>query len=90
MSLLETGTRFKIVVCQRGFVYAGNVSFEGSYIVIDDAVNLRRWGTERGLGQLALEGLQPETKADRCGVIRVHELAVVCMMDCKEVINANT
>ena len=81
---------FKIVVCQRGFVYAGDVSFYGQYLVIQDAVNLRVWGTTKGLGELALNGATPETKADDCGTVRVHELAVVSMIDCKEVIRATS
>jgi len=79
---------YKIVVCQRGFVYAGNVELHGDYIVITDAVNLRVWGTTKGLGELALAGATPETKADACGAVRVHELAVVSMIDAKEVIGA--
>lgn len=81
---------FKIVVCQRGFVYAGDVQFVGQYIVITNAVNLRIWGTTKGLGQLALTGATGDTEADACGTVRVHELAVVSMIDCKERINATT
>tara|TARA_R110000824_G_scaffold69785_4_gene179594 strand:- start:29 stop:442 length:414 start_codon:yes stop_codon:yes gene_type:complete len=79
---------YKIVVCQRGFVYAGNVEFRGDYIIITDAVNLRVWGTTNGLGQLALFGATPETRADSCGTVRVHELAAVSVIDCKELIRA--
>ena len=79
----------KIVVCQRGFVYAGDVSREGDYIVVRDAVNIRRWGTNRGLGELARKGNQSDTKADDAGTVRVHELAVVAMIDCSERIHAS-
>lgn len=87
----DFGCKSKIVVCQRGFVYAGNVTKNGDYIVINDAVNIRRWGTSRGLGELAVKGNQPETKADACGTVRVHQLAVVAMIDCYGVsIHAST
>jgi hypothetical protein len=79
---------YKIVVCQRGFVYAGNVEFSGDYITITNAVNLRVWGTTKGLGELALNGATPETKADASGTVRVHKLAAVSMIDCTEVIRA--
>tara|TARA_R110002110_G_scaffold67445_1_gene183878 strand:- start:523 stop:849 length:327 start_codon:yes stop_codon:yes gene_type:complete len=79
---------YKIVVCQRGFVYAGDVTLSGQYLIIENAVNLRVWGTTKGLGELALTGATPETKADDCGTVRVHELAVVSMIDAKEVIGA--
>ena len=85
----DFGSVHKIVVCQRGFVYAGDVSQEGEYLVIRNAVNLRRWGTTQGLGELAEKGNRPETKADACGVVRVHQLAVVSMIDCKEAIRAS-
>ena len=78
----DFGSLHKIVVCQRGFVYAGEVAKHGDYIVITNAVNLRRWGTTKGLGQLAEHGSTPETKADHVGTVRVHELAVVSMIDC--------
>ncbi len=84
----EFGTVHKIVVCQRGFVYAGDVSQDGEYLTIENAVNVRRWGTTRGLGELAEKGNQPETKADPSGTVRVHRLAVVSMIDCKGKINA--
>ena len=84
------GSKWKIVVCQRGFVYAGLVTFAGEYLVIDDAVNIRRWGTTKGLGQLALSGPTSDTVLDQCGVVRVHKLAVVSTIDCEEAWNAST
>ena len=84
----DMGSVNKIVVCQRGFIYSGAVMFDGEYIVIRDAVNIRRWGTKNGLGQLALSGPTAETTADDCGTVRVHQLAVVAMIDCGERINA--
>ncbi len=84
----DSGSLHKIVVCQRGFVYAGDVELSGDYIVIRDAVNVRKWGTARGLGELAAKGTLPDTKADPCGVVRVHRLAVVSMLDCEARINA--
>jgi len=85
---VSVGSHYKIVVCQRGFVYAGEVVFRGAYVTIKDAVNLRVWGTTKGLGELALNGATDATKADACGTVRVHELAVVSMLDCTEVIRA--
>ena len=85
----DFGTTHKIVICQRGFIYAGDVVRDGDYLVIGHAVNIRRWGTNKGLGELAEKGNLPETKADACGVVRVHELAVVAMIDCKERIDAS-
>ena len=75
-------TRKQIVICQRGFVYVGDVAREGSDLVILNAKNIRKWGTTYGLGQLAMEGKTSETKLDLAGTVRVHELAVVARIDC--------
>ena len=80
----------KIVICQRGFIYAGDVSISGNYLTIANAVNIRRWGTATGLGELAEHGTRPESTIDEVGTVRVHELAVVAMIDCRERINATT
>jgi len=74
----------RIVVLDRGFVVVGNVTQDGPYIVIDDCSCIRRWGTTRGLGQLATGGPQPETKLDPQPRTRVHELQVVQQIDCEE------
>lgn len=60
---------FQIVVLDNGFVYVGHVMTDDKFVRISDAHNIRRWGTSCGLGQLALQGPQPETKLDRCGAI---------------------
>lgn len=64
---IENG--YCIAVLDRGFVYVGNVTTDSRFVRITDAQNIRRWGTSRGLGQLALEGPQAETKLDKCGDI---------------------
>lgn len=72
----------RIVIGQRGWVFVGTWSQEGAEIVLTDASVIRRWGTERGLGQLALEGIQPNTILDPTGTVRLHRLAVVGTLDC--------
>lgn len=78
------GKQKRIVVLDRGFIVVGNVGQEGAYIVIEDCACIRRWGTTRGLGQLASEGPGPETKLDPQPRTRVHELQVVQQIDCEE------
>ena len=70
-----------IVVCDRGFVLAGLVSLADSYWTIQNCVNLRRWGTTKGLGQLATSGPTDNTVMDPQPVTRVHELQVVQIID---------
>lgn len=74
----------KIVVLDRGYVVMGNVSFQDEYVVIDNCSCVRRWGTTKGLGQLASEGKQSETVLDAQPKTTVHKLQVVQMIDCEE------
>lgn len=63
---------FAIVVCDRGFIYVGDVESTDKKTVINRARNIRRWGTSWGLLQLAKEGPQSETKLDGDGTATIH------------------
>lgn len=78
-----TGDR-KIVVLDRGFVVVGRVKHDGCYVVIEDCQCVRRWGTTKGLGELAIRGPQANTKLDPQPRTTVHELQVVQIIDCEE------
>lgn len=70
-----------IVIAERGWIYAGRVHRDGDLTVITSCWNVRRWGTTKGLGELALNGPQSETILDWYGTVRVHVLAVVGALD---------
>lgn len=56
-----------IFVCDRGFVLVGDASAhptDWQRVIVNHCATVRQWGTTRGLGQLALEGPQPETILD--------------------------
>lgn len=72
---------YRIVVLQRGWVVVGNCSFDGPYLTITDASVIRRWGTSKGLGELAANGPLYETVLDYTGTVSVHELSVVMMIE---------
>lgn len=72
----------RIVILQRGFVYVGDVTRIGDTVRIENAANVRRWGTTAGLGQLAKDGPQKETVLDRSEPVECHVLAVVGMIEC--------
>lgn len=72
----------KIVLLQRGWVVIGRYSEEeNDMCVLNDAYVIRRWGTSGGLGQLALEGKQSETKLEKTGVVKFHKLTSVAMIE---------
>ena len=72
----------QIVISQRGWVFVGDVTRTENEVVIKKAAVVRRWGTTRGLGQLAQDGPTENTILDPCPPVRIHSLAVVATMDC--------
>lgn len=73
----------QIVIMDRGFVFVGDVSIDGEWVVISNAKNVRRWGTTKGLGQLAVEGPQPETKLDMGGTVKAPLRSLVGLIKCE-------
>ena len=59
----------QLAVLDRGFIYAGNVSVADGVVTIAQAQNVRRWGTSRGLGELAANGPLPDTVLDPAGTV---------------------
>lgn len=74
-------TSKQIVILQRGWVAIGDLSKNGEEFTLNNAQIIQRWGTTKGLGQLALEGPQRETKLMPAGTMRFHELTVIARMD---------
>jgi len=74
--------KIQILVLQRGWVVVGETKKEGSEVVVGKSSVIRRWGTTKGLGEIALGGPTADTVLDPAGTVRVHELAVVMTIDC--------
>ena len=74
-------TGFAIAVLDRGFVYVGKVDVDKNWCVSSNARNIRIWGTERGLGQLAVEGPTSKTKLDNVGTVRVPMKSLIHLID---------
>lgn len=54
-------SELRIIVWDRGFVSVGYFSLENGVVTVTQGSVVRRWGTLRGLGQLALKGPQKNT-----------------------------
>ncbi len=68
----------RIVVLQRGWVVVGDLDrSQAPQLMLENASVIRRWGTTKGLGELALNGPLKETVLDAAGTLEFHELAVV-------------
>jgi len=74
--------RLQIAVLDRGFVYVGECAIADGFVVISHANNVRRWGTNAGLGELAAKGPQPNTKFDPAGTVRAPLTALIHLIDC--------
>jgi hypothetical protein len=72
----------QIAVLDRGFVYVGRCSVHDGVLVISNAQCIRRWGTTKGLGELAHGGPLDQTKLDPAGTIRAPLSAVIHLIDC--------
>ena len=76
-----TGTA--IVVLDRGFVYVGKVTVDGDWCCIENAKNIRVWGTTKGLGEL-VNGPLSKTVLDAVGNVRAPIRAVISIIDAKD------
>ena len=74
----------KIIILSRGWNMIGRFSKEGSQCKLENASVIRRWGTTKGLGELASKGPLKDTILDPCGVVEFHELTVIAAISCRE------
>lgn len=72
-----------ICVMEKGFVYVGNLTIANGIVTIAAASNIRRWGTTAGLGQLAEQGIQENTKLDPYGTVRAMQSELKHWLKCK-------
>ena len=71
----------RIVVLDRGFVYVGVPHEEGDNLVIENARNIRYWGTTKGLGEL-ISGPTASTKLDVVGTVIAPKRALIHQIVC--------
>jgi hypothetical protein len=74
----------QIVVIDNGFVHVGDCSrLPDGTLRIDACKNIRVWGTDKGIGQLAA-GPTTETVVDDCGTVLVPASRIVFFVAVKE------
>mgnify|MGYP006302262819 CR=1 FL=1 len=81
----EFSGNIKIVILQRGWVMIGRLEREGAECKLHNASVIRKWGTSKGLGELALNGPLPDTILDPCnGLVEFDYLTVVATIAVNE------
>jgi hypothetical protein len=75
-------TSKQIVILDRGFVYVGDVTIAEGWVHIQNAQNVRCWGTTKGLGELAAKGPLKETVLDPSGTVRAPLHALIGLIAC--------
>jgi hypothetical protein len=68
---------YNIIVCTNGFVFIGVVEEQEYEIIVTNCYNVRKYGTDEGIGQLALSGATPNTILDFCGIIRINKTHLI-------------
>jgi len=76
----DTAGPIKIAVLDRGFVYIGRALIDGDFLLINNAKNIRVWGTTNGLGEL-VNGPTKNTKLDLVGRVQVPLRALISLID---------
>lgn len=75
----------KIVILQRGWVMVGYLERVGTDCTLRQASNVRRWGTTKGLGEIAVGGPTKNTVLDKCyGEVHFDSLTIIASISCKE------
>lgn len=69
----------QIVAADAGFVYVGDCFWDGDFLRIENAKNIRVWGTTRGLGEL-VNGPLGQTVYDSAGTCLIPKGRVVLFL----------
>jgi hypothetical protein len=73
----------RIVTLQRGWVVVGEFKKgDNDWHELLNSSVIRRWGTTKGVGQLALEGPQSNTILDKCGDMDLPTCAIIKTQKC--------
>lgn len=72
----------QICILQRGWVMVGRCTQRGNYYFLESAYVVRRWGTKKGLGELASSGPLAKTELEPTPSIQFHELTSIALISC--------
>ena len=73
-----------IAVLDRGWVFVGRVTTDAEHVTIPKGACVRYWGTKNGLGELASNGPQSQTKLDPVDAVKFSPRALLFLLPCAE------
>ena len=73
----------RIVILQRGWVFVGTYTQKGMTCKLNNAQCIRRWGTTKGLGELAKNGPTSATQLESHGIVEFHRLTSIATIHCE-------
>ena len=73
----------RIAILSYGWVLIGNYERHGDMCRLTDASVIRVWGTDKGLGQIALNGPTPTTILDTIGFAEFPLTSLVSLIKCR-------
>lgn len=84
VNVLKPSGKICIVILPRGWNVVGYFSQSGPYCRLTNAAVIRRWGTTKGLGEIAFNGPLQNTILDKTPEIEFHELTMIGKIHCVE------
>jgi len=79
-----TEAPLSIIVADRGWVFVGHMRTDEASHKMHDARVVRRWGTSKGLAELAIRGPSENTKLDTAAAVTIPNSSVVAVFTCDE------
>lgn len=70
----------QILVVNARWVFVGDVADNVDEVTVTNAYNIRRWGTTKGLGQLAIHGPTSTTVLDECTTVVIPKSQILCRL----------
>lgn len=82
--MLRNNSKINIVVIDAGWVLVGETVSGDRIVTITNAHVVRVWGTDKGLGQIAMDGPTSKTVTDKIGVAFVERSHIQFMIACED------
>jgi hypothetical protein len=77
-------SKIQIVVVDSGWVLVGESNTQAKQVILTNASVVRVWGTNKGLGQIALDGPTSGTVLDKIGVVYIERSQIKFLVDCDD------